>query len=32
MIIGIKLLSLILVRSAFNHDIATDFSFQQLQH
>lgn len=32
MIIGIKPLSLIHVWSAFNHDIATDLSFQQLQH
>ena len=32
MIIGIKPLPLIPVRSAFNRDIATDLSFQQLQH
>ena len=32
MILVIKPLSIIPVRCAFNHDIATDLSFQQLQH
>jgi len=32
MIIDIKPLSLIPLGRAFYHDIATDFSFQQLQH